>query len=360
MNGRRVVGYAVFRLRTKRGLFINLSLLLTMLACFFVTLGASAIGDSVNADAALQIEVNSRHRYSGTLMIDLVDQPRTSVSLYILLPFRISDVVADSENVQLAYNVVADRLSILSIVLAPTAAEETEIRFQILPPIVESTQMSSGSLSYAPNFLLIENRGSARYTLYFRFNTKTSDKSFGQLTKFMDGMIMPSEIRITFPENTIFYTIPPTTQSSNIAAGNNPGRELPNELAFATSLEFYQDKYLWINYSIPSSMPTPSLIIHIMILGLSPLGGIVLAIPEEILSKKHRLRIATASALVVLVLFIVNLKMEGSLYLISNLTSLIPGAAVYLLTIGLLVLNGLPSLRAGLEDLRNRLRRQFP
>lgn len=311
---------------------------------------AEKINPTSTVHALLQVNINADNKFSGKITLNFQNNLTTTNSLYIILPFRISNVETDNENFNATFSVVSYKYSFLNMVIAPTAPQELNVKFNIDPSFIDPTDLNASNLDHSPNFLVIENKGSGRQTLYFRLNTRSTDQPFGRLTVFNDAMLIPSEIRFQFPTDTDFYNSISKTRPSNISEGIYPGIEFPTEFLFSTKPDFYQDGYLWINYSLPSPTFIPPNAIPLAILGLCSMGLAILATPEEILSKSKRLFSATICVVLVPVLLLINCILGGASFILKDLAIAIPAGIMYLLLLILVFSNVIPLMRKKLKD----------
>jgi hypothetical protein len=334
-------------------LLVSLSMV-CLVVPFFGIVSASSNRRDPGVDATLQIDINSGRKLSGTLSLNLQYPLKESMSSYMVLPFRAEEVRANSEDIHITYSFVSKGFTIVSLIFAPSAPKESKVFFYILPTVRESRDFNVSGLSRAANFLIIEDRGVAGNTLYFRFDTSKPEQSFGTLAKLSDSMIVPSEIRFKFPEETKFFTAPPVYQSSNINEGDHPGMLYAPDVLFVTTTSFYEGRYLWINYILPRDFPSTGSVIVLLVVTLCSTSALVFGVPDDLLSRVARLRLAASCLMATTLLIIVGFMFEGPAYLLTNYLSLIPAGIVYLLALGVLLVN----IKSGIIDFfRRRVKR---
>jgi hypothetical protein len=300
----------------------------------------------------LLIKVSANNKFTGALVVSTNQEAiNKSTTYYFILPFIANNFRTNNPLIEVS-NKTRDGMTFVFLLITPNnTSSSLQVDFDIEPLYKDATDFYVQELDRRANFMIIRLAGDDenQNTLYLRYNTINIGDSYEALAPFTDNMLYPSEIEIRFPDGQTRFS--GTGDSTNILDKDNRYPGTKEEFTFTAPIEFFSSTYLWINYNFVSPIPPTSTLLAIFVGIISTFSMATFSVPEEFLSKKFRMILATLGVGVATVLIIIGFYRYGYSYLLSNLTELLLALPIYLISIIIVGYNIVPVLQ---EILRKR------
>jgi hypothetical protein len=277
----------------------------------------------------IELSVDASNKVTGTAQVSLNTAATASFSSYVILPFRITSITPNNDSNLLASHVtVADRFSVLAIIVSPQIAPESKIEFAVSPLFREPSKpfMSQGEA----NYFVLQKREENLYTLLFHYDP-TQILQVDKLAKFTDSMTVPVQFIFVMPEETDFRTDEPYSIK--------PVKKTGRGHVFVVGSESFGSQIFRVNYTPADSWDVYTILIISAVVALTSLGLFVWSLADDRLARRPRLFLNCLIVLLTLALVIFCVAMSGISALWNNLLTFIPAVLSFLLNVYLLIHN---------------------